>query len=55
MQVPELVSQVDLTPTLLQGAGFEPPRPMQGRAFLSLLDRHIQAWRNEVYLKCRSS
>ena len=51
MQVPELVSQVDLTPTLLRAAGFEAPRLMQGRAFLSLLDRHIQDWRNEVYFE----
>jgi arylsulfatase A-like enzyme len=51
MQVPELVSQVDLTPTLLLAAGFEPPRPMQGRTFLPLLDRHIQDWRNEVYFE----
>src|SRR5260370_41540811 len=24
---------------------------MQGRTFLSLLDRHIEAWRNEVYFE----
>lgn len=51
MQVPELVSQIDLAPTLLEAAGIPVPASMQGRSFLPLLDRHIDGWRNEVYFE----
>ena len=39
MEIPELVSQVDLTPTLLAAAGLPVPASMQGHSFLPLLDR----------------
>jgi arylsulfatase A-like enzyme len=51
MQISELVSQVDIAPTLLEAAGFQAPVSMQGRSFLSLLDRRSEAWRNEVYFE----
>jgi arylsulfatase A-like enzyme len=50
MQVSELISQVDLTPTLLDAAGIAVPATMQGRSALPLLNRP-QSWRNEVYFQ----
>jgi len=51
MQVSELVSQVDLMPTLLQAAGVAVPASVQGHSFLPLLDRKTENWRNEVYFE----
>jgi len=51
MQVSELVSQVDLMPTLLEAAGIAIPASVQGRSFLPLLDRKTEGWRNEVYFE----
>ncbi len=51
MQVPELVSQVDIAPTLLHVAGIAIPPGMQGRSLLPLLDRKTDGWRNEVYFE----
>lgn len=51
MQIPELVSQVDLAPSLIEAAGFAVPGSMQGRSFLPLLDRRTEHWRNEVYFE----
>ncbi|HEX4749082.1 MAG TPA: sulfatase-like hydrolase/transferase [Bryobacteraceae bacterium] len=50
LMIPELVSHVDLAPTLLQAAGLGVPASMQGHSFLPLLDRKTEGWRNEVYL-----
>ena len=49
--VPELVSQVDLAPSLLAAAGVPVPESMQGHSFLPLLDRHADGWWNEVYFE----
>jgi len=49
--VPEVVSQVDLAPTLLAAAGMAVPASMQGRSFLPLLDRRTEGWRNEAYFE----
>lgn len=49
--VPELVSQVDLAPTLLAAAGAAIPGSMQGRNFIPLLDGAATDWRNEVYFE----
>ncbi len=51
MEVPELVSQVDYTPTLLAAAGLPIPQSMQGHSVLPLLDRKTEGWRNEVYFQ----
>jgi arylsulfatase A-like enzyme len=50
-RIGELVSQVDLSPSLLSAAGVAVPASMQGRSFLPLLDRRIADWRNEVYFE----
>jgi arylsulfatase A-like enzyme len=51
MQIPELVSQVDLMPTLLEAAGVAIPASVQGRSVVPLLNRKTEAWRNEVYFE----
>jgi arylsulfatase A-like enzyme len=51
MQVSELVSHVDFSPTLLSAAGLPVPSTMQGHSFLPLLDRRTEGWRNEVYFE----
>jgi arylsulfatase A-like enzyme len=51
VEVPELVSQVDLAPSLLQAVGIATPGTMQGRSFLPLLKRNTDGWRNEVYIQ----
>jgi arylsulfatase A-like enzyme len=51
MQLNELVSQVDLAPTLLEAAGIPIPQSMQGRSFLRMMDRRDPDWRNEVYFE----
>ncbi|MBV9084575.1 MAG: sulfatase-like hydrolase/transferase [Acidobacteriaceae bacterium] len=53
VEVPELVGQIDLTPSLLEAAGLPIPSSMQGRSFLPLVSRHIEGWRNEVYIGMR--
>ncbi|MBS1854698.1 MAG: sulfatase-like hydrolase/transferase [Acidobacteria bacterium] len=51
IQIPELVSQVDLAPSLLAAAGLPIPGTMQGHSFLPLLDRKTEGWRNEAYFE----
>jgi arylsulfatase A-like enzyme len=51
MQIPELVSQVDLMPSLLTAAGVAVPPSVQGHSFLPLLDRKTEGWRNEVFFQ----
>jgi arylsulfatase A-like enzyme len=51
MQISELVSHVNLTPTLLEAAGLTVPLSMQGPSFRGLLDRRTEGWRNEVYFE----
>jgi arylsulfatase A-like enzyme len=54
VEVPELVSQVDLAPTLLEAVGLTPPASMQGRSYLPLLDQKT-GWRNEVFIQISES
>jgi len=51
LQIQELVSQVDLMPTLLESAGVPVPAGVQGHSWLPLLDRRTEGWRNEVYFE----
>ena len=51
LEIPELVSHVDLAPTLLSAAGVAVPPSMQGHSFLPLLDRRTEGWRNEAYFE----
>lgn len=51
LTISELVSQVDLMPTLLNVAGAKVPDTVQGHNVLPLLDRHAVNWRNEVFFE----
>lgn len=50
-QIQELVSMVDLTPTLLDAAGLTVPQSMQGKSTLPLVKRTSHGWRNEVFIQ----
>ena len=47
----ELVSLIDLPPTLLEAAGVGVPERMQGRSLMSRLRRQASPWRDEVYIE----
>lgn len=55
LSIPEITTQIDLTPTLLSAAGAPVPPGMQGRSFLPLLDRKIDGWRNEAFIQISES
>jgi arylsulfatase A-like enzyme len=54
-QVRQLVSIVDLPPTLLDAAGLPIPEEMEGRSILSLLERDTRAWPEEVFVQISES
>ncbi|MDQ3398910.1 MAG: sulfatase-like hydrolase/transferase, partial [Deinococcota bacterium] len=51
----ELVSLVDLPPTLLHAAGLAVPREMQGRSVLPLLRGDKAGWPEEVFIQISES
>lgn len=53
--VPELVSIVDVAPTLLDAVGIPIPDEMQGKSAMPLLERRIDGWRNEVFIQISES
>ncbi|MBB6733626.1 sulfatase-like hydrolase/transferase [Cohnella zeiphila] len=50
-QIRELVSLIDLAPTLLDAAGIPVPDVMQGRSILPLLRRETKEWPDDVYIQ----
>ncbi|MEJ7838916.1 MAG: sulfatase-like hydrolase/transferase, partial [Thermomicrobiales bacterium] len=55
-RIPELVSLVDLPPTLLDAAGIDVPDSMQGRSILPLLNgRGGEEWPKEVFVQISES
>ncbi len=53
--VRELVSLIDLPPTLLDAAGIAIPEQMQGRSILSLVDGGDPAWPEEAFIQISES
>jgi len=51
LRISELVSQVDLAPTLIDAAGIGVPASMQGRSMLPLVEGRRENWPNEVYFE----
>lgn len=49
--VPELVSLVDLPPTLLDAAGLAVPEQMHGRSMMPLVERRPEGWPEEVFVQ----
>ncbi len=54
-RVSELVSLVDLPPTLLDAAGLPVPCHMQGRSLVPLLRGHAADWPSEVFIQISES
>ncbi len=54
-QIRNLVSLVDLPPTLLDAAGLPVPEQMQGRSIMPLLRRQPVNWRDEVFIQISES
>jgi arylsulfatase A-like enzyme len=54
-QIREMVSLVDLPPTLLDAAGIPVPEEMQGRSVLPLLRREREDWPEEVFAQISES
>jgi len=54
-QVRELVSIVDLPPSLLEAAGLPVPEEMQGRSILPLLRGDEEGWPEEVFIQISES
>jgi arylsulfatase A-like enzyme len=50
-QVQELVSLVDLTPTLLDAAGISIPDVMQGSSILPIINKQETSWAEEVFVQ----
>jgi arylsulfatase A-like enzyme len=53
--VEQLVSQIDVAPTLLDAAGIMPPVSIQGKSFLQLADGRNANWRDEVLIQISES
>jgi uncharacterized sulfatase len=53
--VDELVSLIDLPPTLLAAAGVKPPETMRGRPLQPLADGTAGEWRQEVFVQISES
>ncbi len=49
--LPQLVSLVDLPPTLLEAAGLDVPATMQGRSIMPLVHRRGEDWPEEVFVQ----
>lgn len=50
-QVRDLVSLIDLPPTLLDAAGIPIPKAMQGRSFLPLVQKQTSEWLEDVFIQ----
>ncbi len=51
----QLVSLIDMPPTLLDAAGIPVPESMQGSSILSLLQRRTDDWQTDVFLQISES
>jgi arylsulfatase A-like enzyme len=50
-QIRELISLIDIPPTLLDAAGLPVPKEMQGRSIMSLVKRQNTDWQEEVFIQ----
>jgi arylsulfatase A-like enzyme len=53
--VKQLVSQIDVAPTLLEAAGISVPGSIQGKSFMQLADGQNLNWRDEVFIQISES
>lgn len=54
-RIEELVSLIDVPPTLLDAAGLAVPEEMQGRSLLPLIRHEEEAWPEEVFVQISES
>jgi arylsulfatase A-like enzyme len=54
-KIQEVVSLVDLPPTLLDAAGLPVPETMQGRSIMPLLRGNREGWQEEVFVQISES
>jgi arylsulfatase A-like enzyme len=54
-QLREMISLLDVPPTLLDAAGIKVPKSMQGRSILPLLRREREDWPEEVFVQISES
>jgi arylsulfatase A-like enzyme len=54
-RITELVSLIDLPPTLLNAAGIQVPAHMQGRSIVPLIKRESEQWPQEVFVQISES
>jgi arylsulfatase A-like enzyme len=55
LAIRELVSQIDVAPTLLDACGVTSPSSFQGRSVMPLLKRETKDWQNEVFIQISES
>ena len=55
MEIRELTSQIDVSPTFLEAAGVAVPSSMQGKSVMPLLERKVEGWANEAYVQISES
>lgn len=55
LAISQLVSQIDVAPTLLEAAGVPVPETMQGRSAYGLLGGRVEGWRNEMFIMISES
>ncbi len=53
--LPQLVSLIDLPPTLLDAAGLPVPEGMQGRSILPLVQKRSQDWPDDLFIQVSES
>jgi len=51
LKIPEMISHVDIAPSLLATLGLNALPSIHGRNFLPLLDRKTEGWRDEAYFE----
>ncbi len=54
-RIQEMVSLIDLPPTLLDAAGIEVPERMQGRSILPLVNRDTAGWPDDIFVQISES
>lgn len=50
-QLEQIVAVPDLAPTIMELAGFEPPKTMQGSSLVSLMKDEKSPWREELFIE----
>lgn len=53
--IKDLISQIDVAPTLMESVGITVPPSMQGRSGMRLLEGNAKDWRNEVFIQISES